>query len=129
MSSGTPSVETSLNAARREAATECAWCGDAITRKARGRIPEWCSPPCRQRAWEQRRAAASGRSAIEIVERHIPIPVTAPEPRHAEWNAHLRRFATQLDDGSVYRDLRALAQSLNEVIAAFTRRTDNRGRR
>ena len=50
---------------RRRAATTCGWCGVAIQPKARGRIPTWCSPACRQRAWEQARAVVSGRSAGE----------------------------------------------------------------
>ena len=84
------------------------------------------SPACRQRAWEQRRAAAFGRSAVEIIEREFQVAIVPPEPLHAEWNAHLGRFAAHLDDGSIYdRDLAALTQSLNEVLAAFTRRVRN----
>lgn len=37
----------------------CAWCGTAFTLAMTGRIPKWCSRSCRQRAWEQRRAAES----------------------------------------------------------------------
>src|SRR4051794_33891290 len=60
---------------RRLAATTCAWCGGKIEPKTRGRIPKWCSAACRQRAWEQSRAAASGRAAIEVVERVVEVPV------------------------------------------------------
>lgn len=37
----------------------------------RGRPPKWCSPTCRHRAWEQRRAASSGLAAVEIIERAV----------------------------------------------------------
>ena len=42
---------------RRLAAATCGWCDGPIEIKARGRIPKWCSAACRQRAWEQSRAA------------------------------------------------------------------------
>jgi hypothetical protein len=42
----------------------CGWCGATVTVPNRGRIPKWCSATCRHRAWEQRRAAASGRAAV-----------------------------------------------------------------
>ena len=109
---------------RRGAATACGWCGGPINVKATGRIPKWCSPACRQRAWEQSRAAASGRSAVEIVERVVEVPV-APEltPRPEEWPALLRELATQLDDGRIYaRDLPQLGSALNHLAAAFNRR-------
>jgi len=54
-------VELSETQRRRNAATVCGWCQGPIQIKAAGRIPKWCSPACRQRAWEQSRAAASGR--------------------------------------------------------------------
>jgi hypothetical protein len=59
---------------RRAAASTCGWCGGAIEIRARGRIPKWCSAACRQRAWEQSRAAASGRCAVEVVERVVRVP-------------------------------------------------------
>lgn len=33
------------------------WCHAATAVRATGRLPKWCSPSCRQRAWQQRRAA------------------------------------------------------------------------
>src|SRR5664279_3298466 len=63
---------------RRLAAATCGWCDSPIEFKARGRIPKWCSAACRQRAWEQSRAAASGRSAVRIVERRVEIPAQQP---------------------------------------------------
>ena len=60
---------------RRAAATACGWCGGPITARARGPIPRWCSATCRHRAWEQTRAAASGRAAVQIVERRVQVSV------------------------------------------------------
>ena len=39
-------------------------CRATVPVPSRGRVPKWCSASCRHRAWEQRRAAASGLSAI-----------------------------------------------------------------
>ena len=79
---------------------------------------------CRQRAWEQRRAAASGRAAIEVVERVIQVPVaTTRLPTHGEWATLLRELAVQLDAGRIYqRDCDDLGEALNAVVLAWTRR-------
>jgi hypothetical protein len=111
-------------AERRLTATMCG-CGGPIELKDRGRIPKWCSAACRQRAWEQSRAAASGRAAVEIVERRIevPVPQPAPRPRHREWVDVMRELVAQLDRGAVYdRDLPELTAALNDVLGAFERR-------
>jgi hypothetical protein len=95
-------------------------------------LPKWCSPSCRQRAWQQRRAAASGLAAVDVVDRFIEVEkevkvveqvkVTVP-PSGAAWPAALTELAKQIDTDRVYdRDLRALAQSLDEVVQALVRR-------
>ncbi len=97
---------------RRAAATACAWCGGRVTPRSRGPIPKWCSATCRHRAWEQARAAASGRSAVEVVERRVEIPTAVPLARR-DWPRVLRELTTQLDDGRVYdRDLATLSAEL-----------------
>ena len=114
---------------RRLAASTCGWCKGPIEYKARGRIPKWCSAACRQRAWEQSRAAASGRSAVQIVERWIEVPVPQPapptatfRPRHRQWVDVLDELAAQLDTGSIYdRDLPELTGALNRALDAFGR--------
>ena len=113
---------------RRQAATKCGWCGGAIELKTRGRIPKWCSAACRQRAWEQSRAAASGRSAVSVVERRVEIPVRSfgvqesRQPLHGDWVSLLRALAGQLDSGAVYaRDIPTLTLALNEVLTAYER--------
>jgi hypothetical protein len=69
---------------RRLAATTCGWCGTPMQPKARGRIPKWCSPSCRQRAWEQARAAESGLAAVKVVERRVEVAVAAA-PTRRDW--------------------------------------------
>jgi hypothetical protein len=113
---------------RRAAAATCAWCGGAIQIKATGRIPKWCSAACRQRAWEQSRAAESGRSAVEIVERVVEVPVARERtPRREEWPALLRELTAQVDAGRIYtRDLPELTRTLDQLTTAIQRRRNTR---
>src|SRR4051794_1198362 len=107
---------------RRLAARTCGWCGSPIKVKDTGRLPKWCSPSCRQRAWEQSRAAASGLSAVRVVERRVQVrePIA---PTRRDWTWLLHDLATQLDDGRIYdRDLLALSVALNAVLDAYSRR-------
>ena len=110
----------------------CGWCGSPILLPARGRTPKWCSSSCRHRAWELTRAAASGRAAVQVVDRVVEVdrlvtvvqevPV-ATVPQGAAWPAALAQLATALDTGRVYdRDLPALAQALADVADALERR-------
>jgi len=113
--------------ARRAAATDCGWCGGPIIPRASGPIPKWCSATCRHRAWEQARAAASGRSAVRILERIVTVPVPTPRttavPRQLAWVNQLRELATQLDQGAVYdRHLGAIAAALDDVTREVRRR-------
>lgn len=113
---------------RRAAATTCAWCGGPITPGSRGPIPKWCSPTCRHRAWEQTRAAASDRSAVEVVERRVQVSVPV-SPTRRDWPRLLRELGHQLDDGRVYdRDLAGLAVVLQVVLDAYHRRTETLAR-
>ncbi|NMM23826.1 MAG: hypothetical protein HHJ11_10055 [Phycicoccus sp.] len=110
----------------------CGWCGSAVLVPARGRTPKWCSSSCRHRAWELTRAAASGRAAVQVVDRVIEVDrlVTVVQkvavntsPKGGAWPATLVQLVTQVDSGRVYdRDLPALAQALQDVIAALERR-------
>jgi hypothetical protein len=102
----------------------CGWCGGFIDVKATGRIPKWCSATCRQRAWEQRRAAASGRCAVEVVERVVRVPVERERtPRHGDWPPLLRELAAQLDSGRIYfRELSELGEAMAAVLTAYRRR-------
>ncbi len=110
----------------------CGWCESPILLPARGRTPKWCSSSCRHRAWELTRAAASGRAAVQVVDRVVElerlvtvvqeVPV-ATVPQGAAWPAALAQLAAALDTGRVYdRDLPALAQALADVAAALDRR-------
>jgi hypothetical protein len=114
-------------AKRRTAATTCGWCGGPITPRSRGPIPKWCSATCRHRAWEQARAAASGHSAVQVVERRVPVHV-ALAPTRRDWPGLLAEFVHQLDDDRVYdRDLPGLARALEPVLKAYRRRAHMTG--
>jgi hypothetical protein len=122
--SATP-LNGSRSGARRAAATTCGWCGQPITPRSRGPIPKWCSATCRHRAWEQTRAAASGRSAIEVVERVVPVPASSswPRPRQLAWVDLLRQLADEVEQGRVYdRHLAAIAAALDDTLRAVHRR-------
>lgn len=107
---------------RRPAATVCGWCGEPITPRSRGPIPKWCSATCRHRAWEQARAAASGLSAVEVVERRVEVQVPLV-PTRRDWPRVLGELAGQLNDGRIYdRDLPAVARALQPVLEAYRRR-------
>jgi hypothetical protein len=95
-----PSAVKGTGQARRLAATTRGWCSGPIAVKARGRIPKWCSAACRQRAWELSRAAASGRSAVQVVELQVEVPVPGA-PKRADWPRLLDELARQLDDGRI----------------------------
>jgi hypothetical protein len=118
-------------------AIKCGWCGTAITVKARGRTPKWCSEACRHRAWEQSRAAASGQAAVQVVERVVTVERTVKVaeqrlPRGREWTDHLHSLTRQVDDGRLYdRDLRevaAAAVTLNNALHRRLARHDRRHR-
>ncbi len=111
----------------RTAATACGWCGGPITPGRRGPIPKWCSATCRHRAWEQARAAASGLSAVELVERRIEVQVPLV-PTRRDWPGLLGQLASQLNDGRIHdRDLPALARALEPLLQAYRRRAHMTG--
>jgi hypothetical protein len=142
MTTGDKSITNDDNAATTESPTHsprrpgqtlaCGWCGSPILLPARGRTPKWCSSSCRHRAWELTRAAASGRAAVQVVDRVVEVDrlVTVVQevpvitvPKGTEWPAALAQLATALDTGRVYdRDLPALAQALAGVADALDRR-------
>lgn len=117
---------------RRPESVSCGWCGTSVVVLPTGRLPSWCSSSCRHRAWETRRANASGRPAVEIVERlvEVEVPVVVTEtievaslPKGAGWGATLHYLAAQIDAGRVYdRDLAAVGAGLEEVLTALGRR-------
>ena len=115
----------------------CGWCGAGITVAARGRLPKWCSATCRHRAWEQRRAAASGLAAVEVVDRPVEVVrtvtkvkrvlVEAPRPTAPtatrDWAQQLANLADDLDRGRIYdREVEAMMPAMTALVAAFNRR-------
>lgn len=118
----------------------CSWCQQEVTVPAKGRVPKWCGTSCRHRAWEQHRAAASGRSAVDVVERvveHVitvqlpapqlrptpPATTTPAAPTGSAWAPLLIELARQLDTGRIYsRDLNAIVPTFDEALQALNRR-------
>ncbi len=122
----------------------CGWCGQDVVVPARGRVPKWCSPACRHRAWEQARAAASGRDAVQVVDRVVETTKTVTVVQHHTkdvpypWRPNsvpdfvdvLADLAERLDSGRVYdRDLPILVPAVTAVVDALTRRNTARWRR
>lgn len=100
----------------------CGWCGQSVAVKARGPLPKWCSPACRHRAWEQDRAAASGRSAVQVLDRYVTaVPDTGPG-----WIEQLAALTGQIGAGPrpiADGDLDQLAAALELAQAAIAGRT------
>lgn len=93
-SSGQPAPASTSTAASARGAAQvaCGWCGQPVVVRARGPVPKWCSATCRHRAWEQDRAARSGRSAVTVVDR----PVVTPPQDVLAWTAQLAVLVKQL---------------------------------
>ena len=115
----------------------CGWCGATVTVPSRGRVPKWCSASCRHRAWEQWRAAASGLSAIEVVDRPVEVVRTVTKikrvvvdgpqiatPRTVEESVRLlEELAARLDRGTIYhRQLPAMRPAVAAMVDSFNRR-------
>lgn len=115
----------------------CGWCGKSTPIPARGRVPKWCSSACRHRAWEQRRAAASGRSAIEVVDRFVEtvrteqrvqkevVEVTVDHRPTSvrEFAIVLFDLSMRLDMGRIYdRDLPEIDEALGHAFESLMRR-------
>ena len=115
----------------------CAWCGSTTRVPARGRVPKWCSASCRHRAWEQRRAAASGLSAIEVVDRPVEVVRTVTRVKRVvieppkvmtpgtveEWARLLEQLASRLDRGTIYdRQLPVLRPAVAALVDSLNRR-------
>lgn len=111
----------------------CGWCGTSIKVARVGRLPKWCSPACRHRAWEQRRAAESGLVAVEVVDRPVEvirevtrtesIPVVVSPTSAQHWSELLTTLAERLDQGRIYdRDVYELLPAMSALILAFNRR-------
>jgi hypothetical protein len=115
----------------------CGWCRATVAVPSRGRVPKWCSASCRHRAWEQRRAAASGLSAIEVVHRPVEVVRTVTKVKRVvvdgpqiatprtveEWARLLEELAARLDRGTIYgRRLSVMRPAVAAVVDSFNRR-------
>lgn len=96
--------------------------------KRTGPLPKWCSNACRHRAWEQARAAESGKAAVKVVDRMV-VAVPADGPG---WVGHLNVLLGQLGAGpKVIADhqLDDLAAAIELVEVAIAERQHWRGHR
>jgi hypothetical protein len=96
----------------------CGWCGTPIAVKSTGRLPKWCSPTCRQRAWETDRAARSGQAAVKIVDRYI---AAVPDTTDG-WINQFTKLAGQIEH-SASLDLDLLGTCLDALSEAITNHT------
>ncbi len=125
----------------RPATVMCSWCQAQVLVPAKGRAPKWCGTSCRHRAWEQTRAAASGKTAVQVVERIVTVqlpaaPASAPRPllipptpavpaapAGSAWAPLLAELTRQLDTDRIYhRDLAAITPAFNDAMQALNRR-------
>ena len=112
----------------------CGWCRQPIEVQPTGRLPKWCSANCRHRAWEQRRANASERLPVEVVDRVVEVEVEKVVPRIEKvtvevmpkgrgWAKHLEELVKQIESGRVYdRDLLELSEALRAAKTALEKR-------
>lgn len=94
--------------------------------RARGPLPKWCSAACRHRAWEQDRAARSGRAAVQVLDRYV----TAVPDDGLSWIEQLSALTGQISAGPrpiADGDLDHLAAALELAQAAIANRTRWRG--
>lgn len=80
------------------AGTVCPRCGDPISPSpsGRGRPRRWCSQRCRRAAYEERRAAANGAIATEIVVQQVEPPWAATLERVLESPVACRKVVRDL---------------------------------
>jgi hypothetical protein len=133
-----PAAEPIKPKRRRPTSLMCPWCAGTFEVRPAGRIPIWCSAICRHRAWEQNRAAASGRSGIQLVERIVEVDRPTPAnkkvrsetpPGSTSWELLLGELVRQLDTGRVYqRDLAAITHASIALNDALHRRLTTRRR-
>lgn len=124
----------------RRVSIECAHCGRTIAYSGTGRRPRYCSPTCRSRAWELRRAAARlahanpmpkvVREVVErTVERDRPVSVPAAPTTIADWLPLLDQLTRQVRETprALVRgpdDWQELARAVRQLHDSFAWRDD-----
>jgi hypothetical protein len=100
----------------------CAGCGTDVPFARRGPLPKWCGQTCRQRGWEQRRAAAElAETGVAIAVREVvqvPVPL---RPERSEWVGELAELtrqiaALELPDGCLHPVYEALTVAINQLV-------------
>ncbi|MCG8918256.1 hypothetical protein L6E12_20955 [Actinokineospora sp. PR83] len=134
--SGDGSAPRERQAREQLVSIECAHCAREVPYSGTGRRPRYCSPTCRSRAWELRRAAAwldrpdpmptvvrEVVERIEARERRVPVPM-APRTA-ADWVTALEQLRHRIlrDPLSVLKrreDLAELIAAVRAVDAALS---------
>lgn len=109
----------------------CPRCGRPVSHKATGRPATWCSQVCRRAAYEERRAAASGAVALQVLDRVDTVEHDLTECMHrvAASPSACRRVLQALTkharDGVLTKDPKwdstvTALRTLNEVLYAPT---------
>lgn len=121
----------------------CGWCGKSTDVPSRGRVPKWCSPACRQRAWQHKKAVDSERSPVDVVqqtvevyrgekvvEKLVRVPVKDRPRTGAEWANVLQKLSWTLStDRLDEADLRLIHTQLSSAVVAYERRWERLARR
>jgi hypothetical protein len=77
-------LDYALGRRKRPRTLRCRWCNSKIEIESRGRVPEFCSQSCRQRAYEQRKWARP--AAVELVARDLATAKVREAIRAEAWN-------------------------------------------
>ncbi len=126
MSSEAPKV-TPIAAGHRRPGQQvvCGWCGKSVLVPSRGRVPKWCSPTCRNRAWQANRTP--GERPVRVVQQRIEVPVGAPPSDVDGWVELLEQLTAKLAQGRIYkRDLPTLVPAINHLLEVAGRRLRER---
>ncbi|MDU0294862.1 MULTISPECIES: hypothetical protein [Saccharothrix] len=112
---------TESDAARREDARHCAWCGRRLPDNGRiGRPRRYCAQPCRQRAYERRAAVQRGglpEDAVVLSSGEL----ADLQDRLFQLRCAAEDVATAAADGASEEELRRLAEELVDTARGLER--------
>ncbi len=89
----------------------CAWCSADIAQVGRGRPRKYCSPSCRQRAYEQRHNVSGSAIPAEAVIIH-PDKADVLRDQLFELRCSAEDIATAVSEGADGQEIRGLADEL-----------------
>ncbi|MDR7329322.1 hypothetical protein [Corynebacterium guangdongense] len=89
----------------------CGWCGAELAPVGRGRPRKYCSPSCRQRAYEQRHNVSGSAIPAQAVIIH-PDKADALRDQLFELRCSAEDIATAVSEGADGDEVRGLAEEL-----------------